>query len=60
MTNYLNYRKVSPNYKGFLTTLNQTVIPTTAVEPSHYPHWKQAMDEEIQELIKNKTWDVVE
>ena len=60
ITNYLNYRKASPNYRSFLTTLHQTVIPTTAAEASQYPHWKQAMDEDMEALIKNKTWDVVE
>ena len=60
ITNYLNYRKASPNYRSFLTTLHQTVIPTTAAEASQYPHWKQAMDEEMEALKRNRTWDVVE
>ena len=52
ITNYLNYRKASPKYRSFLKTLNQIVIPTTAVEASQFPHWKQAKDEEMQALIK--------
>ena len=52
ITNYLNYGKVSTNYKSFRTNLNQISIPNTATEAAQYPHWKQAMNEEMQALIK--------
>ena len=60
ITNYLNYVKVSTNYESILMTLNQTIIPNTTTETAQYPHWKQAMDEEMQALINNRTWNVVE
>ena len=46
--------------KSFLETLNQIMIPNTIDETLKYPHWKEAMNEEMQALIKNKTWDVVD
>ena len=60
ISNYLNYEKVSTHYKSFLTNLTRTSIPNIETEAVQYPHWKQAMDEEMQALIKNRTWDVVE
>ena len=59
ITNYLNYEMVSTNYRTFLTTLNQETIPTTIEEACQYPQWKVAIDEEMQALIKNQTWEVV-
>ena len=56
----LNYRMVSTNCRTFLTTLNQVTIPTTVEEAFQYPQWKTAIDEEMQALIKNQTWEVVQ
>ena len=57
---FLTYERVSPSYKSFLETLNQIMIPNTIDETLKYPHWKETMNEEMQALIKNKTWDVVD
>ena len=59
ITNYLNYGRVSTYYRTFLTTLYWVTIPTTAEEAFQYPQWKKAMDEEMQALINNQTWEVV-
>ena len=59
ITNYLNYEMVSTNYRTFHTTLSQETIPTTVEEACQYPHWKVAIDEEMQASIKNQTWEVV-
>ena len=55
ISNYLNDDRVSTDYKIFLTALNQVVVPTTVGEGVQYPHWRKAMDEQMQALIKNQT-----
>ena len=52
--------RVSPGYKNFLTNLIQIVISNAVEETLRYPHWRNAMDKEIQALLKNETWEVVE
>ena len=59
ITNYLNYEMVSTNYRTFLTTLSQETIPTTVEEAWQSPQWKVAIDEEMQALMKNQTWELV-
>ena len=56
ISNYLNYGRVSTNYRTFLTALSQVTIPTKAEEAFQYPLWEKAMDEEMQGLIENQTW----
>ena len=60
ISNYINYDRVSPSYKTFLTGLSHVVVPTTVGEAVRYPHWRKAMDEEMQALIKKQTWEVVD
>ena len=60
ITNFLTYQKVSPQYKSFLTTLHQMLIPTTVGELLKYPHLREAMDEEMHALAQNHIWDIVQ
>ena len=60
VSSFLMHERVSSSYKIFLTTLNQIVIPKKIEKVLKYPHWKEAMNEEMQALTKNKTWDVVD
>ena len=60
ISNYINYDRVSPSYKTFLTALSYVVVPTTVGEAVQYSHWRKARDEEMQALIKNQTWEVVD
>ena len=53
---FLTDERVSPGYKTFLTSLSQTV---TLEEALRYPHWRNAMDEDMQVLLKNETREVV-
>ena len=38
IVNVLDYEKISPQYKSFLTALNSTIIPHIVEEALHYPH----------------------
>ena len=56
----LNYNRLSLVYKVFFTSLDWAIIPKTAVEALKYPHWKKSINEEIDALIKSKTWEIVD
>ena len=56
--NFLNYRRVSTSYRRFHIILSQTIFPS-ATEALKCPHWKKAMDEEMQALSKKQTWDAI-
>ena len=59
ISNYLNCGRVSVNFRAFLPTLNQVIVPTTVGEALQHPQWRKVMDEKMQALIKNLTWEVV-
>ena len=60
MVNYLNYSKVSPQYKAFLTTIQDIPIPKTTDEAMKSTRWKEAMDEEMRALLENNTWEIID
>ena len=55
MVNYLDYQRVSPNYKSFLTTIKEIGTPRNPQEALKNSSWKQAMDDEMAALIENQT-----
>ena len=59
LANYLSFEHFSPSHKAFLVKLNTIVIPTTHSEALSNKKWKQAMNEEMEALEKNRTWDLV-
>ncbi|GJW11243.1 ribonuclease H-like domain-containing protein [Tanacetum coccineum] len=44
----------------FVTQLNKTREPKTYFEDFKYPHWTDAMNQEIDALLRNGTWEIVE
>ena len=50
---------MSAPYQLFLARPDSDPIPRLLADAIASPHWKAAMDEEIQSLLKNHTWDVV-
>lgn len=59
MSNYLSYHCLSSTHRGFLSSLDAIVIPTSVEEALKNPKWKEAMLEEMRALNKNHTWDLV-
>ena len=47
IVNYLNYEHIFPKQKTFVIALNQESIPNITAEALCYPHWRQAMDDEM-------------
>ena len=57
---YLNYEKVSLEYKTFLLQIQDIPIPKNPQEAMRSTQWKEAMDEEMRALMQNQTWEVVD
>lgn len=46
--------------KSFINQLSTVVIPNSVQETLADPKWKAAMNDEMQALQKNETWELVE
>ena len=60
MASFLDYQKVSSQYKAFLTQIQEIPIPKNPQEALNNIRWKEAMDEEMRALLQNETWEIVE
>ena len=58
LSHYVSYEKISLEYKTFLIELDNTSVPKTVNEALASKDWKQAIDEEMMALKKNRTWDL--
>ena len=57
--NYANYRCVSKGYRAFLTTIESVDVPRTWQHVIRDKIWKAAMDDEMNALTRNGTWEIV-
>ena len=60
VTHYLNLLNVAPQHKAFLLNIQDTTLPRTFHEAFKSFHWKEAMNEEMKELLQNATWEIVD
>lgn len=59
MENYLNYEKLKPECRSFLSKLSEYTEPKNFNQASQDERWIQAMKQEIKALEENNTWQVV-
>lgn len=59
IANYLSYTQLLPSYRVVLTNINNIEIPTME-EALSTIEWKKVMDEEMEALEKNNTWELIE
>ncbi|GJZ19206.1 ribonuclease H-like domain-containing protein, partial [Tanacetum coccineum] len=57
---YVGYSKLNSENFCFVTELNKTREPKTYFEASKYSHWTDAMNQEIDDLLRNCTWELVD
>ncbi|XP_031256086.1 uncharacterized protein LOC116114071 [Pistacia vera] len=57
---YLSYHRLSSQHKAFVSNLSKQFVPRTIKEALEHPDWKLAVFEEMNALLKNKTWEVSE
>ena len=60
ISSYMTFSKATDQYRIFLTALHHEYIPKTSAEALTILHWKLAMEEELNALEANHTWDVVQ
>ncbi|RVW64923.1 Retrovirus-related Pol polyprotein from transposon RE1 [Vitis vinifera] len=56
--NYVTYEGLSPSYRAFATSLDDTQVPNTIQEAFKILEWKKAVQDEIDALEKNGTWTI--
>ncbi|RVW82011.1 Retrovirus-related Pol polyprotein from transposon RE1 [Vitis vinifera] len=56
--NYVTYEGLSPSYRAFATSLDDTQVPNTIQEALKISEWKKAVQDEIDALEKNGTWTI--
>ncbi|GJX83873.1 ribonuclease H-like domain-containing protein [Tanacetum coccineum] len=57
---YVGYSKINSEIFGFVTQLNKTREPKTYFEASNYSHWTDAMNKEMDVLLRNDIWELVD
>ena len=58
--NYVTYEELSPSYKAFATSLDDTQVPNTIQEAFKISEWKKVVQDEIDALKKNGTWTITD
>ena len=58
VSNYVSYTRMSPEYNRVIQTLMTISIPKNVQEAISSNEWKKAMDEEMEALEKNGTWEM--
>ncbi|GKE66911.1 ribonuclease H-like domain-containing protein, partial [Tanacetum coccineum] len=56
---YVGYSKLNSENFCFVTQLNKTRQPKTYFEASKYSYWTDAMNQEMDALLRNDTWKLV-
>jgi Reverse transcriptase (RNA-dependent DNA polymerase) len=56
---FISYNKVSPQYKALLSSIDKQNKLIFFVKANKSSIWRKPMEEELQTLEKNDTWDVV-
>jgi hypothetical protein len=56
---YISYKRASLTYRAYLGNIAHQTEPTTWEDANQHPVWQKAMNEELQALEKNHTWDIV-
>ncbi|GJX83229.1 ribonuclease H-like domain-containing protein [Tanacetum coccineum] len=57
---YFGYSKLNFDNYCFITQLNKNFEPKSFSEASKFPHWIDAMNQEMNALLKNVTWEIID
>nr|GEV04290.1 ribonuclease H-like domain-containing protein [Tanacetum cinerariifolium] len=57
---YVGYSKLNSNNYCFVTQLNKNFEPESFSEASKFPHWIDAVNQEMNALLRNGNWDIVD
>ncbi|KAF3637713.1 hypothetical protein FXO37_24753 [Capsicum annuum] len=59
MAHSIGYDGIKPSYRQSLDTFTSIVEPQSFQEASSDPRWVDSMNSELQDLIDNKTWEII-
>ncbi|RVW43806.1 Retrovirus-related Pol polyprotein from transposon RE1 [Vitis vinifera] len=57
---YLSYQRLSGKYRTFTSNISHLFIPRTIQEALRHSEWGSAVQEEMNALLKNRTWEIVD
>ncbi|GKB90579.1 ribonuclease H-like domain-containing protein [Tanacetum coccineum] len=57
---YVGYSKLNSKNYCFITQLNKHFEPKSFSEASKFPHWINTMNQEMNSLLSNGTWEIVD
>ncbi|GKE64848.1 hypothetical protein Tco_1519009, partial [Tanacetum coccineum] len=57
---YVGYSKLNSENYCFVTQLNKNSESKSYFDASKYSHWTDAMNQEMDALLRNGTWEIVE
>nr|GEW66301.1 ribonuclease H-like domain-containing protein [Tanacetum cinerariifolium] len=57
---YVGYSKLNSDNYCFITQLNKNFKPKSFFEASKFPYWIDAMNQEMNALLRNGAWDIVD
>nr|GFA09804.1 ribonuclease H-like domain-containing protein [Tanacetum cinerariifolium] len=57
---YVRYSKLNSKNYFFVTQLNKNCKPKTFFKASKFSHWTDAMNSEMDALLRNNTWDIID
>ena len=60
ISNFTSLHHLSSTYRAFITQMSSVEIPSTIQEALRDENWRKAINEKMQALEKNETWDIVE
>lgn len=60
IVNYVQYNNFSESHRNFLAAISVNVDPTSYKEASRESRWRKAMQDEIDALERNDTWEIVD
>lgn len=60
MNHYMSTHRLSQTNQSFVNQLSTISIPNSVQEALTDPRWKAAMNEEMDSLQKNQTWELVD
>ena len=57
---YLSYQRLLGKYKAFTSNISHLFIPRTIQEALGHSEWRSVVQEKMNALLKNRTWDIVD